>query len=203
MRLIPDLIKKQIIALYPNNYTKDIAKQLKVSETTVYNVAFVNKIKKSEEFRKQELQRQAERLKIVGVKSRIKKGNIPPNKGIKMDAKTYEKVKATFFKPGNLPHNTKWDGYERINVEGYVEVRVNGKFILKNRLIYNEHYGNLDKNQIVIFKDGNKQNFNIDNLQAITKAENAVRNSIHRYPEELKSLMRLNSKLKRKINQKR
>lgn len=203
MRKIPDLIKKQIIELYPNNYTKDIAKQLKVSETTVYNIAFVNKIKKSEEFRKQELQKQAERLKIVGLKSRIKKGNIPLNKGLKMDAKTYEKVKRTFFKVGHKPHNDKWDGYERINVEGYTEVRVNGKFILKNRLIYQQHYGNLDKNQIVIFKDGNKQNFNIENLQVISRAENVARNSIHRYPEELKSLMRLNAKLKRKINQKK
>jgi len=202
MRKIPDEIKKKIIELYPNNYTKDIANKLHISESTVYNVAFLNNIKKSAEFMKMELQIQADRLRIVGVKSRIKKGNIPPNKGIKMDSATYEKVKRTFFKPGQLPHNTKYDGYERINIDGYTEVRVNGKFILKNRLIYEQNNGKLDKNIIVIFKDGNKQNFNIENLQAITKAENAIRNSIHRYPEELKSIIRLNAKLKKKINKK-
>jgi hypothetical protein len=203
MRRIPEEIKKQIIELYPNNYTKDISKKLNISESSIYNIAFSNSIKKSAEFMRMELQRQADRLRIVGVKSRIKKGSIPPNKGIKMDSKTYDKVKSTFFKIGHKPHNDKWDGYERINIEGYTEVRVNGKYILKNRLIYEQHHGKLDKTMLVIFKDSNKQNFNIDNLQAITKAENAIRNSIHRYPEELKSLMRLNGKIKRKINQKK
>jgi hypothetical protein len=199
MRRIPKEIKKQIIELYPNNYTKDISKKLNISTSSIYNVAFLNNIKKSAEFMKMELQKQADRLRIVGVKSRIKKGNIPPNKGVKMDSATYEKAKRTFFKPGNIPHNTKYDGYERINIEGYTEVRVNGKFILKNRLIYQNTYGKIDSNTLIIFKDGNKQNFNIDNLQAITKKENAIRNSIHRYPEELKSIIRLNTKLKKRI----
>ncbi|NII81698.1 MULTISPECIES: hypothetical protein [unclassified Pedobacter] len=73
------------------------------------------------------------------LESRIKPGNIPPNKGKKqtdyMSAEAIERTKATRFNKGNEPHNTKHDGYERISKDGYVQIRVTkGKFRLKHRV---------------------------------------------------------------------
>lgn len=109
--------------------------------------------------------------------------------------------KRTQFKKGNVPHNTKHNGYERINADGYVEVRIKkGKFALKQRLVWEDANGPIPKSHIVVFKDGNKQNCRIDNLELITRAENMIRNSVHNYPEELVPSLtyvaRINNKLK-------
>lgn len=47
-------------------------------------------------------------------KGRFVKGSTSWNKGIKMDDKTREKVKRTFFKNGSIPHNAKPVGSIRI-----------------------------------------------------------------------------------------
>lgn len=113
-----------------------------------------------------------------GLTGRFKKGQVPFNKGWKgVCAKGCEK---TWFKDGHLPHNTKPIGYERITRDGYVEVKVamrpsrkdcNDNFILKHRLIWEQANGPIPKGHIVIFKDGNKQNFDLDNLALITREE--------------------------------
>ena len=69
----------------------------------------------------------------------FKKGHVPANKGIKLekDGELYNKMRHTFFQKGNKPHNTKFDGHERLNVEGYVEVRIaERKYVFKHRLLW-------------------------------------------------------------------
>ena len=54
----------------------------------------------------------------------------------------------------------------------------------------------------LVFRDGDKRNAALDNLELITRAENCRRNSIHRYPPEVKELIRLQKKLEREIRKK-
>ncbi|EHF11135.1 MULTISPECIES: HNH endonuclease signature motif containing protein [Pseudomonas] len=68
-------------------------------------------------------------------------------------------------------------------------------------LLWEEHFGPIPTGHCVCFKDNNKQNVVIDNLELITRAERMRRNSIHRYPPELKSAIRVISKLKRTIQE--
>ncbi|WBH53522.1 hypothetical protein PALA8_04322 [Pseudomonas aeruginosa] len=68
-------------------------------------------------------------------------------------------------------------------------------------LLWEEHFGPIPTGHCVCFKDNNKQNVVIDNLEIITRAERMRRNSIHRYPPELKSAIRVISKLKRTIQE--
>ena len=113
-----------------------------------------------------------------GVSGCFEKGNIPPNKGKKgVCAPGCEK---THFKRGHLPSNTKPIGYERISRDGYVEVKVkmrpsnpvcNDNFVAKHRLIWEQLHGPIPDNCVVIFKDGDKQNFDPSNLALVTKAE--------------------------------
>jgi hypothetical protein len=50
-----------------------------------------------------------------------------------------------------------------------------------------------------VFKNGNKQDVRIENLEMISRQELMRRNTIHRYPPALKEVIRLAGKLKRTI----
>lgn len=69
-------------------------------------------------------------------------------------------------------------------------------------LLWEEYNGKVPSNHAVVFKDGNKQNITIENLELVTRAELMRRNTIHRYPVELKQAIRLTNKLRRTINEK-
>lgn len=104
---------------------------------------------------------------------RFPKGHIPQNKGKKMSPEVYEKSKRTMFHKGHTPVNHRPVGSERINVDGYTEIKVAepSKWRLKQRVIYEEHYGvELTKDDAIVFLDGNKQNFDIDNLFRLSRA---------------------------------
>lgn len=189
---------------YANKSSQEIADHLKRSRTSIYMAAQILEIKKSAEYIKISLEREAEKLKQISQDTRFKKGHEPQNKGQKMSKDLYQKVKFTFFKSGHEPHNTKFDGYERIcSKDGYVYMRVNkGKFVLKHRKVWEDVNGPIPKGHIIIFKDGNKLNCDINNLSMITMKENMERNRITKYPEELQKLIKLNNKLKTKLHEK-
>jgi predicted RNA-binding protein with RPS1 domain len=63
--------------MFPDNYTKNICEILGRSYSSVATKARVMGLKKSKTFIKIELERQANRLKNVGAKSRFKKGTFP------------------------------------------------------------------------------------------------------------------------------
>lgn len=103
-----------------------------------------------------------------------------------------EKSRATQFKPGSLPHNTKPIGYERLSKSGYIEVKVkmrptalpdgkrcNDNFVPKHKLVWEAANGPVPEGCIVVFKDGNKQNITLENLACITRKQNAVLNHAH------------------------
>ena len=110
---------------------------------------------------------------------RFEKGHVPANKGKKMPAEVYEKSKRTMFRKGHQPASHREVGSERINVEGYVEIKVaeHRRWQLKHRVIYeNYHNVKLKSTDVVIFLDGNKQNFDIENLALIDRGINAIMN---------------------------
>ena len=113
---------------------------------------------------------------------RFQKGQIPHNKGKKMSPEVYEKSKRTMFHKGHTPVNHRPVGSERINVDGYTEIKVAepSKWKLKQRVVYEEYYGiKLSNNDAIIFLDGNKQNFRIGNLVKMTRAELCRYNQDH------------------------
>ena len=189
---------------YSDKYTKEIAAAINRSERAVYQAAINLNVRKSPEFIKISLEREAEKLKVLGAASRFKPGNISHNKGQKMSKELYERVKVSMFKKGNEPHNMKYDGHERLDPkDGYIYIRISkGKYVLKHRLIWEQHNGPIPKGNIIIFKDKNKYNLNIDNLQMITKRENMQRNTVTKYPLELQQLIKLNNKLKTTLHEK-
>ena len=138
----------------------------------------------------------------------FKKGSIPHNKGKKMSAETYRKVKGTMFKKGNIPKNHREVGSERVNVDGYVEIKVAepNKWVLKQRWLYEQHHNvKLTKSDVIIFLDGNRLNLNIDNLFLISRAALARFNQDKLYSDnsEMTKAAALMAELKTKTRKKR
>ncbi len=57
-----------------------------------------------------------------------------------------------------------------------VKIAEPNQWALKHRLIYERAFGAVPRDKIIIFLDGNKLNFNIDNLKMITRKQNSFLN---------------------------
>lgn len=118
-----------------------------------------------------------------GINAQFKKGHIPANKGTK--GLYNVGGNRTSFKKGNKPQNYKPIGYERVDREGYVLVKVSDtgpwhqRWKHKHKVIWEEANGPIPKGYKLIFLDGNKQNISLDNLQLVTSAQLARLNQHH------------------------
>jgi hypothetical protein len=194
---------------FPHEKTQGIADDLGLSYSQVANRAFTMGLKKTLEFKKSE---SSGRTNLIegGKRFRYKKGNVPFNKGKEMPAETYEKVKPSMFKKGNRPHNWKPDGTivarkdtdQSGRVYMYYKV-ADSKWILYHQKVWIDHNGLIPKKSIVRFIDGNTKNCDISNLEMVSMKDNMLRNSIQRFPEEIQAIIKLTSKLNKKINGKK
>jgi len=197
---INDIIRER----FPHERTQAIADDLRLTYSQVANRAFSMGLKKSEEFKKSDLSGRSNLIK-GGIAHRYQKGQIPHNKGKKMSDDIYNLCKPTMFKKGNRPANWKPDGtiVQRADKTGriylYYKVK-DSHWVLYHRKVWEDHNGPIPDGCIITFIDGNKENIDINNLQMITKADNARRNNYHRYPKELQSLIKLKNQLIKKIN---
>jgi len=108
-------------------------------------------------------------------------GAIPWNKGMKGICIG---GKETQFKPGNLPHNSYPQNgvisvrYHNRDGRSYKYIKLEmGKWMLYNRYIWFQHYGPIPEGYIIIHKDKDSMNCEMDNLMMITRAEHARRNA--------------------------
>lgn len=133
----------------------------------------------------------------------FQKGSIPWNKGMKgYDAGG--RARKTRFKPGSVPPNRRPVGSTRLTKEGYIEIKIeegNRKWRLLHREVWKRHFGEYPaKDMVIVFKDGNRLNTDISNLELISRRELMDRNTVQNYPEEVKEVVRLRGVLTRKIN---
>jgi len=98
---------------------------------------------------------------------------------------------ATQFLKGHKPHNWKPEGSIRTNADGYQEIKVGKKYLLLHRHLYTTHIGEVNSDEVIRFKDGNKTNFDLSNLEKISREEHAIRNSVHNLPDDIKEVVTL------------
>lgn len=149
--------------VYPYHENKEISKMVKekfgfdVSTRNLQNVRNKYKIPK----------------KVIPNSGCYRKGDEPWNKGKRMSDEVREKVKGTWFKKGQVPKNHKPVGSTRIDRDGYklIKIAEPNKWIVYSRYVYEKAHGEkLKKNEAIIFADGNKLNFDIDNLVKVSRA---------------------------------
>ncbi|MDR1705315.1 MAG: HNH endonuclease [Clostridiales bacterium] len=138
-----------------------------------------------------------------------KKGRPSPNKGKKFPRGPNWDY-AYGFKPGQAAHNKRELGSESKRGDGYVIVKMSDDIFsrgwkYKHVVLWEAANGPVPEGCRVIFADGNKHNFNIDNLILVTKAECGVMN-LHGFrsssPDLTKaglSVARLSIKIKERV----
>lgn len=177
------------LAFLKDNYSDTensvLCAKFNCSEKSLYSAANKLNVKKSAEHISKTC---GKVLKVVGANTRFGKGHVPMNKGKNwnefMSVESQNNARKTTFKKGNKPHNTVEVGHERITRDGYVEVKVNDNedssrnFKLKHRLVWESVNGPVPKNHQVRFIDGDKMNFDIDNLKLVSLSESLKINSM-------------------------
>lgn len=118
-----------------------------------------------------------------GLTGRFVKRQAPPNKGKKwneyMSVEGQIKALKTTFTKGNIPHNHRPLGSERIDSkDGYILIKVKEPRTWKHKHVYlwEKVYGPKPKGSAVIFADRNKRNFSLDNLILVKRSELLILN---------------------------
>lgn len=133
------------------------------------------------------------------------KGGTPWNKG-----KSYTaggRSAETQFKKGARPPNVHEVGHVRINSDGYLDIKVapgKRQWVQLHRHNWKQHYGSYPHpDMAVAFKDGNKHNCDISNLELITRQALMLRNSCHNHGPEIAQIVQLRSAIVRQINKRK
>lgn len=170
-----------LTVLYPNLSNSSLAGLFGRSRSSIQHRALILGLKKTEAY-----------MKKVRDSTFIKKGDKPWNKGINHPASG--RSAQTQFKKGRKPKNWMPIGSERVTEDGYLwrkmtDTGVTKKdFVQVHRLVWAEHTGKpIPKGHAIIFKDGNKRNLDISNLEALSRADLMRRNSVHALPPEIKA----------------
>jgi hypothetical protein len=129
------------------------------------------------------------------IATRIPKGTVPPNKGLRRPGWHTGRMQEGWFRKGhkneNNPHFERSIGALRVNADGYLERKVRNdlrgsqRWKAEHVLVWQAEHGPVPRGHIVVFKDRDKTRITPENLECITLAENMRRNTIHvrRSPE--------------------
>lgn len=193
---------------YPDLPAKRVAEMLGRSVQSVYTRANLLGLKKSEEFNNSAASGRTGH-DDRGATGRFRKGSAPWNKGLHYTAGG--RSAQTQFKKGERPHTWVPIGTETLHKGGYLkrkvrddapkgQTRLNWEFV--HVLLWEEHNGPVPDGHVVIFKNGNNEDIRIENLELVSRGKLMKKNTIHRYPTEVKQAIRTVGKLKRIIREK-
>ena len=188
--------------MYPNHYAREIADILGRGISSIHCKANSLGLESSLE----KIQRAGYEVskKPSSIARRFQKGSVPPNKGKKVSPEVYSKIQPTMFKKGRTPVNHRNVGAERINVYGYIEIKVSepNMWRLKHRVMWEQVYGTIPMGYNVQFKNHNPLDCRIENLYLISKAEQlAKENSFYaKYPKKIQEIIRLKGVVNRAIH---
>ncbi|WP_293373575.1 HNH endonuclease signature motif containing protein [Nevskia sp.] len=192
---------------YPNRRTAEIAEQIGVTLRACYQHARNMGLRKSHAFLSSEAAGRWQGGHHAGVAHQFKPGAVPRNKGIKRPGWSAGRMKQTQFKPGQKPHTWVPVLSER-DYGGYLQIKISDTgntqrdWSCLHTLVWIEHHGPVPRGHVVVFRDGRRDNFDIANLELISRADLMRRNTIHnRVPPELRPIVMSLGQLKRRIRE--
>lgn len=141
---------------------------------------------------------------FYGRSSLFTKGRKPWNSGTK--GLGYTSANKTSFKKGHVPSTRKHIGAERVQRGGYIEVKVKQKckntgratcYRFKHIVEYEKAHGKVPEGYVLRFKDSDKSNCTLDNLQLVTRRVHLYLNKYgySSLPMELKTTLLAIAKL--------
>jgi hypothetical protein len=214
--LYTDAERALVRELYADTPTAEIAKRLGRETCSVYRIASSMGLRKSPEYLAGPNACRLRRGDGVGSGTRFKPGQVPANKGTRRPGWAPGRMAETQFKKGVrtgiAAKNwrpvgtilTDADGYLRIKIRegikgeayGFGNVRI---WPLMQRHVWEQHKGPIPAGHAIVFKDGDRSNVVIDNLDCISRRYLMLRNTVHNYPKELAEIIQLSGALKRQV----
>lgn len=193
--------------LYPDMPTVRIARRLRRSLTATYARARLLGIPKSAAYLASPHACRLRRGDHVGRRFWYPKGHVPANKGLRRPGYGPGRMKATQFKAGAPSGNTMPIGSTRL-IEGYlyrkisdvpkVPYTVNWKaehillWTVAARLP-------LPRGHVLVFRNGDKSDVRLDNLELLPRRQLMARNSVHNLPQPLAATIQLLGALNRQV----
>ena len=188
--------------MYPNHYAREIADILGRGISSIHCKASPLGLESSLE--KNQRAGYETSKKPASIATRFQKGSVPLNKGKKVSPEVYSKIQPTMFKKGSTPVNHRDVGAERVNVYGYIEIKVSepNTWRLKHRVMWEQVNGPIPRGYNVQFKNHNPLDCRIENLYLISKADQlAKENSFYaKYPKKIQEIIRLKGVVNRAIH---
>lgn len=195
---------------YPDTPTAEIAKRLGRSLSTTYQRAYKLGLAKSEAYLASPAASRLRRGDNIGAAFRFTKGHVPANKGLRRPGWAPGRMRETQFRKGERRGVAvklyQPVGTERVSKDGYLERKVNDDLPLQRRwravhlVVWEAANGPLPKGHAIAFKNGDKRDIRLDNLECITRAALMRRNTVHNYPKPVALAVQLLGAVRRKIN---
>ncbi len=201
----------ELLRLYPHMRTDEIAKRMGRPLRKVYAKATALGLCKSAEYLATPDACRLRRGDNVGLSSRFMKGHATWNKGVRMPGWAPGRMAETQFKVGQRTNT--WqpigtlslsDGFLRMKVRddkqsvaGVGGSSTNWMFV--HKMVWEIEHGPVPAGHVVAFKDGDKLNVALENLELLSRRELMLRNSVHHLPKALVEVIQLTGALKRQI----
>lgn len=142
----------------------------------------------------------------VGAAFRYPKGHVPANKGLRRPGYHRGRMKETQFKKGEsrnkmpLGATRVMDGYVYLKVAAVPNVPYTVNWLPLHILNWERTNGRpLPGGHCLSFRDGDRLNVAVSNLELITRAENMRRNTVHNLPKPIAQAVQLLGALNRQI----
>lgn len=190
--------------LYPTHTGQQIADLLGLTLKKVYSKANTLGLNKPGDWIAERSRRLMADPNHPGRRTWFAPGQAPHNKGKPFPAKG--RSIDTQFKAGCVPHTWRPIGTDRVSKEGYLQRKVSDTgvtrrdYVAVHHLVWRMHGNALPVGHALVFRDGDKRNLDINNLELVHRAELMRRNSVHQLPKEAALAAQLVGCIRRQIN---
>lgn len=195
---------------YANTPTAELAQLLRRSASTVYQKALGMGLRKSADYLASAAAGRLQRDGSAGVQYRFQKGHVPANKGQRRPGWGPGRMKETQFRKGErhgtAKNNWKPIGTELINRDGYLVRKISETGLQRHKwrpvhlLLWEEHHGKVPADHAVVFRNGDRMDVRLENLELLTRQQLMARNTVHNLPKAIAQVIQLRGALIRQIN---
>lgn len=193
---------------YPHMATWKVARAVKRPVDAVYRKASALGLRKTPAYLASPDAYRFRRGVHAGWAHRFPKGHVPANKGLRRPGWHRGRIKENWFKKGERNWHQMAIGATRL-IDGYLYVKVaevpHVAYTVNWKPVHiidweRANGRSLPAGHVLRFRDGNRLNTALANLELITRRENARRNTVHRLPGPLKRAIFAKAALTRRIN---
>lgn len=186
---------------YPHEPTATLARSLRRSVTATYARAMKLGLAKSAAYLASPAACRLRRGDNLGKAFRFPKGHVPANKGLRRQGWAPGRMRETQFRKGER-HGRAAQVYqpigsERISKDCYLQRKVNDDLPRQARwrsvhvLVWEAAHGPLPAGHAVSFRNGDRRDVRLENLELISRRELMRRNTVHNLPAPLAQTVQL------------